>query len=448
MPGFSVLMANYNNGVFIAEAIDSVLAQTFIDWELIIVDDASTDNSLAQIRKYSSDNRIRLFVKERHEGVTAAQIYGLRKVSSQIVGILDSDDALMPMAIERVLSIYSKRKDVGAVLTSLAMCDALLKNPVYQKLDAHDLNKPLMWQSRGAHFRSFRLAAYHQTAGLDTRFRRSQDWDLLFKLEEITTIYFLDEPVYLQRFRVSSQTQGFLNEQHARVDFGRAFCDAYFRRRKRRKVNKVDNVPKLAVSAWLATATRLSLRLGRRLDALYFAFQAMRIAPLCVSSIGSFVEALRSSFLGKPFIEPIFGPSDRQKLLAIRTFLGGFESNTGNVEPDRIRCIPLIHRPGHALYGGQGFILQTGRYRVTFELKLEAYAFSQDPVVVLDIYENLQTNTILARREIQRVEVKDSISLFALDFEALEGFNIEFRAYWNGECLLDILGVLLELLTA
>jgi hypothetical protein len=76
------------------------------------------------------------------------------------------------------------------------------------------------------------------------------------------------------------------------------------------------------------------------------------------------------------------------------------------------------------------------------------YAFSEDPVVVLDIYENRHTNSILTRREIHAAEVNSDRSLFTLDFEAFEGFNIEFRVYWNGDCLLYIFGVLVELLAA
>jgi hypothetical protein len=79
-PQFSVLMANYNNGRYIDEAIRSVLAQSFAVWELIIVDDGSKDDSLKRIEQYLKDPRIRLYAKEKNEGYTNALIYGLRKL--------------------------------------------------------------------------------------------------------------------------------------------------------------------------------------------------------------------------------------------------------------------------------------------------------------------------------------------------------------------------------
>ena len=117
-PAFSVLMANYNNGRYIDDAIRSVLAQTFSDWELVIVDDGSTDDSLARINKYINDPRIRLFPREKNEGITKTQIFGLTKVQSKIVGILDSDDALVPQAIEKAYTTHIQRPKLGLVVIS------------------------------------------------------------------------------------------------------------------------------------------------------------------------------------------------------------------------------------------------------------------------------------------------------------------------------------------
>jgi glycosyltransferase involved in cell wall biosynthesis len=112
MAQFSILMANHNNARFIDEAIQSVLDQTFGDWELVIVDDASVDDSVERIRKYLKDARIRLYRKERNEGYTKALIFGLTKVSSGIVGILDSDDALTINAIEKAHAVHTQNPEI------------------------------------------------------------------------------------------------------------------------------------------------------------------------------------------------------------------------------------------------------------------------------------------------------------------------------------------------
>ena len=65
---FSVLIANYNNAKYIKKAIESVLKQTYKNWEIVIVDDASTDNSLEVIRPYLKDKRIKLVKHKENQG--------------------------------------------------------------------------------------------------------------------------------------------------------------------------------------------------------------------------------------------------------------------------------------------------------------------------------------------------------------------------------------------
>ena len=83
---FSLIMANYNNDKYIAEAINSVLNQTFKDWELIIVDDCSTDNSLSVIESFLSDKRIKLIKHEQNKGYISALKTGIANISSEYFG--------------------------------------------------------------------------------------------------------------------------------------------------------------------------------------------------------------------------------------------------------------------------------------------------------------------------------------------------------------------------
>ena len=65
-PLFSVLIANYNNGKYLQEAVDSVLAQTYTNWEIIIVDDKSTDNSAEVYNQYKDDSRFHIYYCFEH----------------------------------------------------------------------------------------------------------------------------------------------------------------------------------------------------------------------------------------------------------------------------------------------------------------------------------------------------------------------------------------------
>ncbi len=100
MPSFSVVMPVYNKGSHIARAIRSVLDQTFDDFELILVNDASTDNSLEEIEKFA-DPRIRLFHREvPGPGGYAARNLGIREANAKWVAFLDADDEWFPDHLE------------------------------------------------------------------------------------------------------------------------------------------------------------------------------------------------------------------------------------------------------------------------------------------------------------------------------------------------------------
>ena len=90
----SVIMPAYNSEVYIRESIDSVLAQSFTDFELIVVDDGSTDTTAAIVKSYA-DSRIRL-IRQANQGVSVARNTGLEAAQGQFITFLDSDDLYYP----------------------------------------------------------------------------------------------------------------------------------------------------------------------------------------------------------------------------------------------------------------------------------------------------------------------------------------------------------------
>jgi glycosyltransferase involved in cell wall biosynthesis len=92
-PLVSVCMITYNRAAFLPEAIESVLKQTFTDWELIIVDDVSTDNTKEVVEKYGlQDSRIKYYSNKEHLKISASRNYSLSLAQGKYVAILDSDD--------------------------------------------------------------------------------------------------------------------------------------------------------------------------------------------------------------------------------------------------------------------------------------------------------------------------------------------------------------------
>lgn len=98
-PLFSIVMATYESKKSIKKAIDSVLVQTFKDWELIIVDDGSTDKTDKVCNRYLSDDRIR-YVHQEHAGASFAKNKGIEIASGKYITFLDSDDLYLPKHLE------------------------------------------------------------------------------------------------------------------------------------------------------------------------------------------------------------------------------------------------------------------------------------------------------------------------------------------------------------
>ena len=88
-PLFSVLITNYNNGRYLQEAIDSVLAQTYTNWEIILVDDKSTDNSFEIYEKYKDDGRFKIYYNEVNMGCGYTKHRCAELASGELCGFLD-----------------------------------------------------------------------------------------------------------------------------------------------------------------------------------------------------------------------------------------------------------------------------------------------------------------------------------------------------------------------
>ena len=123
-PAVSVIMASYNYARFIKEAVDSVLAQKVSDWELLIVDDGSTDGSLEILAAYvESDSRIHLFQHDdkKNHGLPATLQLGTRHARGRYIAFLESDDVWTPECLEKRLRCLEKHPDAGAVFNDLSL---------------------------------------------------------------------------------------------------------------------------------------------------------------------------------------------------------------------------------------------------------------------------------------------------------------------------------------
>lgn len=107
----SIVVPVYNAGAYIEETIEMVCRQTYPHWELLLVDDCSTDDSRTKIEKYcQEDERIRLIAKECNEGAALARNTGMEHASGRYIAFLDADDIWMSEKLEKELQFMEKRQ--------------------------------------------------------------------------------------------------------------------------------------------------------------------------------------------------------------------------------------------------------------------------------------------------------------------------------------------------
>ncbi len=116
MPKVSIIMASYNHEKFVKEAIESVLNQSLQDFELIIIDDASSDHTVNVIKKFN-DARINLTILKRNQGQFAATNFGLQHATGEYIAILNSDDAFYPEKLKKQVHFLDNHSKIGAVFS-------------------------------------------------------------------------------------------------------------------------------------------------------------------------------------------------------------------------------------------------------------------------------------------------------------------------------------------
>ncbi|MBY7144601.1 glycosyltransferase family 2 protein [Virgibacillus sp. NKC19-3] len=109
---FSVIIPLYNKERYVKRAINSVLEQTHQEFEIIVVDDGSTDSSYEKAKSVK-DSRIRVF-RKKNNGVSSARNYGIRQASYEYIGFLDADDMWKPLFLETINSLIMKYPKAGA----------------------------------------------------------------------------------------------------------------------------------------------------------------------------------------------------------------------------------------------------------------------------------------------------------------------------------------------
>jgi len=173
----TVVIPVYNRERYIAEALDSVIAQDYSDWDVLVVDDGSTDGSVEVVKSKMSDDRISL-IQVKHDGCTPATAKGIENGRGPVITCLDSDDKLMPGALSTVMPEFEKNPRLGYVWTNYVDSTGHKGEGDFLP-DGKTLFEAIMsgwWKATAERF--FRKEFYLQSGGLDTSIKYTQDLQL------------------------------------------------------------------------------------------------------------------------------------------------------------------------------------------------------------------------------------------------------------------------------
>lgn len=198
-------MTVFNRERYVAEAIESVLSQTWSNWELIVWDDGSSDRSVDIARAYADrDERIKVYANN-HLGRGLALATATQQASGELMGFVDSDDYLHETALAQTAVILENCPSVGMVYSNYIVIDEAGNELGAGKRCRIPYSKErLLLDFMTFHFRLMRTDVFWQVGGIESKYAAAQDYDLCLKLSEVTEIRHVPKPLYYYRVHGNS----------------------------------------------------------------------------------------------------------------------------------------------------------------------------------------------------------------------------------------------------
>ena len=214
-PTVSVVIPTYNRATVLDRSIDSVLAQTYTDFELIVVDDGSTDDTRDVIGEFE-DERIRYFRHEENEGVSAARNTGIREANGKFIAFQDSDDSWHADKLRKQMQAFEDgSSDVGVVYSGLWRVTDGGRTYVpgseiqTKEGDIHDAL--LHGNFVSTQVAVVRTECFEKAGGFDESLPYFEDWELWIRLSKQFEFALVDEPLvtaYLQSDSITNDMEG------------------------------------------------------------------------------------------------------------------------------------------------------------------------------------------------------------------------------------------------
>jgi glycosyltransferase involved in cell wall biosynthesis len=246
----SIILPTFNRAQLLKRAIDSVLRQSHENWELIIVDDGSSDGTREMIHEYCNDERIRYFFKA-NSGAADSRNFGIKNVRGEWITFIDSDDEYHPNKIRLQLETALSRSAELVVCGSVYYKDGVeFKRKIPQ--NKSNLRHALLTKEKGTgvstpiYFISADLLRRHRIS-FDPSLPAFQDWDLLYQLSKVTNYIVVSEHLYFVHFQRTGRVHSMKNVLVAHRLLMNKYYDDFVQDRS-------------AAQVWIGTILTLSIR--------------------------------------------------------------------------------------------------------------------------------------------------------------------------------------------
>ena len=201
---FSILVANYNNGKYFKDCYQSIIAQTYTNWEVIIVDDGSTDDSIKIIETIiKNDSRFKLFKNNKNRGCGYTKNKCVELASGEICCFLDPDDAIYDKALEIMRKTHLENPSIALAYSDWELLDASLEQRVQPIIERTQIKnkeqKFINIKGEVGALAVFKKSFYLKTSGISPWLKRAVDQDLYLKLYETGDFLYIPELLYKYR---------------------------------------------------------------------------------------------------------------------------------------------------------------------------------------------------------------------------------------------------------
>lgn len=222
----SVVMSVYNDGKFLPEAIESILNQTYKDFEFIIVNDGSTDNSLDVMKSYEAkDDRIKVINLEKNEGFCSALNHGIEAATRPWIARMDSDDISVPERFEKQVAFLEDNPDIIVLGTYVSHINAkgdILSVNAVGPITREEMQERIqkahpVYVMHGTVL--MRRDIVQKVGGYDVKFVAGEDIELFARMVKHGTILAIPEPLYLYRIHGASMSMTKMFKQKTYTEY-------------------------------------------------------------------------------------------------------------------------------------------------------------------------------------------------------------------------------------